>query len=748
MMVRKTIFRNLAFSLIGVIVLILAAATVLDKIKGSGFAAHHIYSTLSFVLLWAVTAFFALIGLFFTKRSKGWNSLLLHCSFVVILTGAFITWLYAEQGTLHLRKGETTSAFLEKNSESKQFPFRIELSSFQVTYYNGTETPMDFISTITIYDAHREKKTVRVEMNGVGSYQGYRFYQSGYDDDGQGTILLVSHDPYGIAVTYIGYALLLLSFFLFFIDKQSHFCQLIAHPLLKRGTVVVILMFLSLAPSYADARPKTLPTELASRFCNLYVLYNGRICPLQTLAKDFTVKLYGSSSYRGYNAEQIFSGWVFYSDEWEDQPMIKIKSDYVRKLLGIAGKYASFRDFFNKENSYKLATIGAPFTAGGESPDRRSVMEADEKFNLIKQLYSGRLLKLFPYAQPENERLQWLAPSDPLPPSMNSRQWLFVRKSLDYLFETVISKEYAATTVLLDKMQKYQQKEAGKWLPSDTRFAAEKLYNAIGNMRWVAIVLIVVGLIAFWGSVRKLFEQEKSVDRESLLLSVLLSVAFAFVSFSILLRGYVSGHIPLANGIETMQFMSWSALLLTFWLKRRFPIGLSFGFLIGGLALMVSAIGESNPQITLLVPVLGSPLLCVHVVIIMISYVLLAFMMLNGITAFVLHGSHHDCTVSIERLYLIGRIMLYPAVFLLAIGIFVGAVWANISWGRYWGWDPKEVWALITFLIYSFALHADSLPWFRRPMFFHFFVVFAFLSVLITYFGVNFILGGMHSYAG
>ena len=232
------------------------------------------------------------------------------------------------------------------------------------------------------------------------------------------------------------------------------------------------------------------------------------------------------------------------------------------------------------------------------------------------------------------------------------------------------------------------------------------------------------------------------------LCKALMIILFVYLLILIGLRGYVGNHLPLSNGFETMQFMAWCTLLFTFILQRKFQMMLPFGFLVCGLALMVSMFGESNPQITQLMPVLQSPLLSVHVVVIMLAYSLLAFIMLNGVTAVILHYSRRDCRLEIERLLVISQILLYPAVFLLTIGIFIGAIWANVSWGRYWGWDPKEVWALITMLVYALALHPDSLPWFRRPMFFHLFSIAAFFLVLITYFGVNFLLGGMHSYAG
>ena len=133
--------------------------------------------------------------------------------------------------------------------------------------------------------------------------------------------------------------------------------------------------------------------------------------------------------------------------------------------------------------------------------------------------------------------------------------------------------------------------------------------------------------------------------------------------------------------------------------------------------------------------------------VIMFSYALLAFVMLNGLTAVFLHLFSKNCDTQIVRLQTVSQLMLYPAVFCLTLGIFIGAVWANQSWGRYWGWDPKEVWALITMMVYSIAFHRKSLPFLQKPLYFHIFTIVAFLAVLFTYFGVNFLLGGLHIYA-
>jgi ABC-type transport system involved in cytochrome c biogenesis permease subunit len=274
-----------------------------------------------------------------------------------------------------------------------------------------------------------------------------------------------------------------------------------------------------------------------------------------------------------------------------------------------------------------------------------------------------------------------------------------------------------------------------------------QIYNQLNVVKPLAFVCLTLGLLLFALYVYR-FSMQKKPNRIVRYLSLAgLLLMFIFLSVLIALRSAIVGYFPLANGYEVMHFLAWTALLLTLLFYRRFQMLLPFGFLLCGFSLLVATMGEANPQITALKPVLSSPLLSVHVVVIMFSYALLAFIMLNGLTAILLHCFSENAQRQIERLKTISHLMLYPAVFCLAIGIFVGAIWANLTWGRYWGWDPKEVWALITLMIYSLALHTDSLPMFRKPMFFHLFAVVAFLAVLFTYFGVNFLLGGLHSYA-
>ena len=741
-----------AFSLLCILLLILTIATILEKIYGTDFVNEYIYSSVPFVILWGVTAITSLLYIIKSKLHRQPVIFLLHLSLLFILAGAFTTWIYGEQGTMRVRQGEQQTSFTDSKGISHQLPFSITLNQFEIIYYKGTLAPMDFISHISVADkdCHRQIQG-KVSMNHIFSYQHYRFYQSGYSEDNEGSVFSVSHDPYGIGITYAGYTLLLLSTVFFFFSPQSRFRQLLKSPLLHRSLTVILLLFaFSLNSNFLKANspsPKVLPREVAEHFGDLYILYNNRICPLQTFARDFTVKLYGSSSYKGLTPEEVLTGWLFYYDSWKNEPIIRIKSNEARKLLEIEGNYARLKDYISTINEYKLEKMMNHIRSGEQVTDKRGIEEADEKFNIINLVCTGAMMKIFPCRNIAGKTLEWYSQSDQLPQDMDNDKWVFIRKSMSYVNEMIVMKKYNDACLLLEKIKKYQQKECDGLLPADNKFKAEKIYNQFDYSKSVAMACICIGLICFIYYCHCMASQKRTSRKAIIILNILLWIVFTYLSAAICLRGYVSNHLPLSNGFETMQFMAWCTLLLTFLLQRKFAMLLPFGFLLCGLTLMVSMLGESNPQITQLMPVLQSPLLSIHVVVIMIAYSLLAFIMLNGVTAVILHQSQKECKEQIERLQIISQIILYPAIFLLAIGIFIGAVWANVSWGRYWGWDPKEVWALITMLVYALALHPRSLPWFHRTMFFHVFCITAFITVLITYFGVNFLLGGMHSYA-
>ncbi len=746
---KKSSYTNkIAFGFLIIMLVTLALATVIEKIKGTDFAVTYIYGSWIFVGLWFIITISAFAYILQQKMYKRPMVFLLHLSFIVILLGAFLTFTTGTQGRIHLRLGESANTFIDKKNNTQHvLPFDIVLSGFQINYYPGTQAPSDYVSTFKIiYDS--EETTGQVSMNKVFSENGFRFYQSGYDMDEQGAMLLVKSDKYGLPITYVGYFLLLVAMIGYFFSKNTEFRRLLKHPALKQ--VAIAVLFMAGGTTVANGQ-NTVPKDVAKKMGELQMLYRDRICPLETFAHDFTLKLYGKSTYKSLSCEQVLSGWLLYPGQWKDEKIIKIKDKGVQQRLGINGKYASFSDFFSDGRDYKLREPLRRIRLGEDIESAKDIIAADEKIQLLFMLQLGVLLKIFPIGSQGN--LVWYSPADVLPESLSENERLLIQGSFDLLTDYADGKDWEAMGTTLDKLQLFQRKSGGALLLFPRKIVAERLYNKVNTIKPIAMGNLLIGIFALF----YFFRREKNYPDLSpskfriipLLLTVLLLASGLFVFFLICLRGYISSRIPLGNGFETMQFLAICILFLAFFFQRKSFLSIPFGFIFSGLVLLVSGMGASNPQITQLQPVLLSPLLSIHVSLIMMAYTLFGFVTLNSIASFlyVIFG-RQNANNRIVQLSVISRIFLYPGVFLLVAGIFVGAVWAEVSWGTYWSWDPKETWALITMIIYALPLHAKSLVRFEKPFFFHCYALWAFLSVLMTYFGVNYLLGGLHSYGG
>ena len=719
---------------------VLATATVVEKTNGTPAARTWFYDNIAFMALWTAIAVSGLCYMLLRRIWKRPAVMLLHLALPVILGGAGITWFTALHGKMQVMNDQAIDVFTTIDGTRHTLPFTVTLESFDIQTYPGTPSPMDFVSRIQINDADGTTVAGTVSMNKVFSHRGYRFYQSGYDAERRGAVFIVAHDPWGIGVTYVGYGLLLAGMIAVLIDRRTAFRALLRHPRLKRGTMAAIL---SLTATFtADAQPRTLPRDVADNMGDLYILHNNRICPFQTFARQFTAKLCGKTSYKGLTAEQVASGWIFYYDDWKDEPMIKVKNGNVRRLLGIDGKYASLEDFYRTVSTGKMQQAIDSLQAVDEQATIRALGESDERYQIANMVAAGTMIKLFPLNY--GGKLEWYSHGSlDVPHDIDDGKWLFLRNGMDYFYEMVSAQDWNGANQFITKLKKYQIKECGDMLPSDTAFRAEKLYNSMEWNRPLSMALATLGIILFIITCRCVARSQRLPRGVRIATIVILALSLAYLTTALILRWIISGHVPMSNGFETMQFMAWVTMALTLLSHRKLMLVLPFGVLTAGLALMVASFGESNPQITQLMPVLASPLLSIHVAVIMVAYALLAFLMLGGVMAFTVRRDQD----MVERLHVVGQIILYPAVFLLTAGVFIGAVWANVSWGTYWSWDPKETWALITLIVYALPLHNQSLKLFSKPMFFHGYCIIAFLSVLITYFGVNFILGGMHSYA-
>lgn len=750
-MVKKIIF------ILYILVLVcMAAATIVEKSQGTDYAHAHYYGAWWFILIWAVLA--ALGAFYIIKRKvKCASTLALHLSFIIILAGALLTHISAKRGMIHLRIGQPTDTYMAQDEEQgmkeEKLPFSLCLQKFEAKMHDGTQAVADYSSKFTVMDGN-EKSEGLVSMNNIYSHRSYRFYQSSYDEDGKGSVLAINADPFGIPVTYTGYALLFLSLIWMLLDPKGGYRKLLASPLLKKGALGIALL-LSVgnlqAAETGALDHAVLPKETAEKFGELNILYNDRICPVQTYALDFCKKIYGARSYKGLTAEQVLSGWIFYGDEWAKEPFIRVKSGELKSTLNLPD-YCSVSQFFNKDmGGYTIGQYVQEYYNGAQDKFHQQAGDIDGKIQLIMDLRRGVSLKVLPYTFTKNVRATkenpfikagtttWFSPTDKLPYAVEKQHALYITNVFSLLYGDVKAGNIDRVNIFFDKMKKYQQISSGNSLPSSTQYKAERINNAFPFATVLFMVNLTLGFIALFYTIYRM-TKKREVKVLDIALPILLVVSFLALTFGLVLRWIISGNVPMSNGYESMLTVAWFVMLIAIFMQFRIRLVMVFGFLLSGFFLLVSHINQMDPAIGQMMPVLNSPLLSMHVSIIMMSYALLSLTFICGIMGICMrsHG---------EELQALSRVFLYPALTCMGFGIFIGAIWANVSWGNYWSWDSKETWALITFMIYAVVVHTQSLPVFRKSLVYHIYITLAFMSIAMTYFGVNYFLTGMHSYA-
>lgn len=664
--------------IVAAVVIVMAIATIVEKTHGTTFVSTKIYSTWWFSAIWGILAIASIARIITSGMQKTLTVLMLHISFAVILAGALTTHLTSKKGYLHLRCGETARLYTEQSSngdmQTATLPFSVKLNDFNIKNYEGTTTHSDYASHLT-FSTDEGSTNETVSMNNIAVVEGYRFYQTSFDRDMKGSILTVTYDPYGTGITYIGYGLLIVSAILLLVLRTPRIKQLYRQ---LNGSRVLAIGCLVLVAATSFAKTPVVAREDAEKAERKLIVYNGRVCPLNTLAHDFCLKITGKTSYKGLSAEQLLLSLPMAPEEWSEKQLLKIKNKALKERLGIKTDLARIKDFYESDGRYKLdILLNEQMNKAEDDQDKklvRSIYDVDEQISLVNAAVTGKLIE--PYK--------------------------------------------------------------GNNPPNGTHISAEILYNQL-PLTVVGAFMILAGILII--VIAEIIRKKGLAVKLGILLII---SAFQLAVF--ILRWYISGNIPLSNGYETMAFVSLSTSLLTLsaiWMLRKqtfvcntMTIG---GLMIAGLTLLVAHLSEMSPQITSLMPVLHSPWLTTHVSLIMISYSLFAFMaVIAGV----------DLVKKDARLDALNRLMLYPAEIFLTIGIFLGAIWANQSWGTYWSWDPKEVWALISMLIYCIPFHTESLPFMKKAKVMDWYLIMAFLSILMTYFGVNYLLGGMHSYAG
>ena len=754
-MVKKIIF------ILYILVLVcMAAATIVEKSQGTDYAHAHYYGAWWFFLIWAVLA--ALGAFYIIKRKvKCASTLALHLSFIIILLGALLTHISAKRGMIHLRIGQPTDTYMAQDEEQgmkeEKLPFSLCLQKFEAKMHDGTNAVADYSSKFTVIDGD-DKSEGEVSMNNIYSHRSYRLYQSSYDEDGKGSVLAINADPYGIPVTYTGYALLFISLVWMLFDPKGGYRKLLKSPLLKKGALMTALILsmgniqtLHAEPATGNLQNAVLPKETAEKFGELHILYNDRICPVQTFALDFCKKIYGARSYQGLTAEQVISGWVFYGNTWANEPFIKIKSGEMKTAMNLPD-YASLNTFFNREmGGYTIGQYVQEYYNGQQDKFHQQAADIDSKIQIIMELREGISLKVLPYTFTKNVKATkdhpfikagtttWFAPVDKLPLAVEQQHALYIKNVFSLLNGDVKAGNISRVNEFFVKMKKYQEVSSGNSLPTATQYKAERINNAFPFATILFMANLTLGFIALFYTIYRM-TKKREIKVLNIALPILLGVFFLALTFGLALRWIISGNVPMSNGYESMLTVAWFVMLISILMQLRIRIVMVFGFLISGFFLLVSHINQMDPAIGQIMPVLNSPLLSIHVSIIMMSYALLSLTFICGIMGICLrsHG---------EELQALSCIFLYPALTTMGFGIFIGAIWANVSWGNYWSWDSKETWALITFMIYAVVVHTQSLPVFRKPLVYHIYITLAFLSIAMTYFGVNYFLTGMHSYA-
>ncbi|EAK8066914.1 cytochrome C biogenesis protein [Campylobacter jejuni] len=654
----------------------------------------------------------------------------------------------------------------------EQLPFDIYLRDFVLDRYPGSMSPASYASEITVKN-NNENFDYRIFMNNVLDYDGYRFYQSSYDQDEKGTVLSVNKDP-GKIPTYIGYFLLCLGMFMNFLNLHSRFrtlARLINKDTLKHTSVIIFILLLSFGSekTFAQDLNSTLPvvnTNHAKALATLIVQKSadGRMVPFDTLSREILEKIHQSDSYKGQNSNAVMLSMLVDVDKWQLEPFILMPQnqavrDAIANILEIpSAKYIAYKDFFDENNRYKLQKYVE--NANRKNPNARGVFDKeiiklDERANVVNLVFSGELFKFIPVQNNPNN--VWLAPFSAVT-TLKGDEGHIVLALIQNYFSAVENAFKDGNWIRADEglkfIKEYQEKIGYKVMPSKTKVEMEIFSNKAEIFVKLAPVYLIAGFLLLILVFSKMVVPNLKISFIFKVVYVLNVLAFVIHTVGLGLRAYLSGHAPWSNGYESMVYIAWALSLSGIFFSRKSPIALSLTSILSGVVLMVAHLSEMNPQITNLVPVLNSYWLSIHVSVITASYGFLGLCALLGIftlflMCFLKKDGKYNLNIlrNITEATRINEMAMIFGLCLLTVGNFLGAIWANESWGRYWSWDSKETWALVSILVYAAILHLRMIPKYCNQFVFALWSMFAYWVIIMTYFGVNYFLTGLHSYA-
>ena len=647
--------------------------------------------------------------------------------------------------------------------EKINLPFSLMLKDFILERYPGSASPSGYQSEVVLIDKENDlNMPYSIYMNHILKYRGYRFYQSSYDPDEKGTILSVNKDMAGMTVTYAGYAMLFIFIILSMINRNSLFRKVKPSMWRNSGSKLLglIIIFISLNIT-ANANPVKIvyDKDKVDEFGKVLVQdQKGRTKPIFTLSNDILRKINRSKSYRDYSPMQVFMGLSTDFQNWQDEPLIKVSNKELRNTIGITGDYVSINRLVDFEKGEYMLSAMIQEVVNKPVAERdkmdKELIKVDERVNIIMMVARGEFFRIFPLRDGTSN---WGTPSQALENALGKEDSLYISNILSLytsaLLEGTRTGDFSQADEYLRSLITYQRKHATYELPSENKVKAEIFYyKSLIFERlfpYYAIVGIVMLIILIAGIIRGRAKRSPLVK----VFSGLILLGFIFHTLGLALRWYISGHSPMSNGYESLLFISWVTILAGLLFSRRSSLTLAATGVLAALTLMVAHLSFMDPEITNLVPVLQSYWLTLHVSVITASYGFLGLGAILGLVNMILYSlntvrNRKQIVSTVDDLTVINYRSLVLGLYFLTIGTFLGAVWANESWGRYWGWDPKETWSLITIIVYAFVIHAKNIKALNSIFVFNIMSVYAFSSVLMTYFGVNYYLSGLHSYAG
>lgn len=761
-----------AIILMGIYALGLASATFLEKYYGTAAAKAMIYYSPLFFLLQGLMALNFLAILFQRKGlNRGrWGFLLTHIALLVILAGAMVSHVIGEEGILHLREGECSDQLqieTDRGTLRYALPFEVELVHFTLARYPGSASPSAYESELLV---HVDGQTipVRVSMNNVLDVKGYRFFQASYDPDEKGTVLSVNRDVEGRNITYTGYLLLLAGLLYSLFGSHTRFRQL-ARQLNKLGGKVLIGIVgcccclsawaqtaVSAAPAEEIVLRQVVDPSHAARFGRLPMQSPaGRMMPINTFSSELLRKLHKADRFGQLNGDQFLLSLLAMPEKWVHIPLIAFSNQALANYYELSTPACAYVELFDTNGHYKLQerleAAYAKMPAQRNAFDK-DLIKLDEQINIFHQLIRYQWLPIFPLRGDPAHK--WYAPGEDLS-AFSGKDSLFVSQIMGWYLQEVReglkTDDWKKADEVLAMIDTYQQAQEEILDIRPAKMEAEIRYNQLDLFCQCKKGYLILGGLLLVCAFAALFNPRRSLRYVMRGLIGLIIGVFLLHIYGMGMRWYIGGYAPWSNSYETMVYVAWATVCAGLFFLRKSTLTFALATLFGGVILFVSGLNWMDPQIGTLVPVLKSPWLMFHVAVIVGAYGFFGISCLIGLTNLVMMSLSRQRTsqlveMRIRELSLVSEMSLWVGLALMTVGTFLGAIWANESWGRYWGWDPKETWALITMIVYAIVTHLRMAKDGCSLWLFNLLSVIAFYSVLMTFLGVNYLLSGMHSY--